>query len=320
MIAFVRSRFSRWLASRLPPSDSLTLTQRNIYILPTRAGFMFALTLVVMLLAAINYQLNLGFALTFLLAGAGLVSMHMTHGNLRGLTLHLRPPAPVFAGHGAMLEIVVTNPRRLRLGLGLRVQDTPAGSPDGTVWIDVPANGQETLRLSIVPPTRGRHGVPLLRIESVFPFGLFRAWSVWRPAAQVLAWPLPEDPAPPLPTTNAQAGENAIARRGSGSELDGVRPWRRGDTMRQVVWKKVARSGELVSRETTAVGQRELWLEYSSTAAPGIEQRLSRLAAWVLAAEAQGVASGLKLPGQTLAPNQGDAHKRAALDLLGEFA
>ena len=246
--------------------------------------------------------------------------MHMTHGNLRGLTLHLRPPAPVFAGHGAMLEIVVTNPRRLRLGLGLRVQDTPAGSPAGTVWIDVPANGQETLRLSIVPPTRGRHGVPLLRIESVFPFGLFRAWSVWRPAAQVLAWPLPEDPAPPLPTANAQAGENAVARRGSGSELDGVRPWRRGDTMRQVVWKKVARSGELVSRETTAVGQRELWLEYSSTAAPGIEQRLSRLAAWVLAAEAQGVASGLKLPGQTLAPNQGDAHKRAALDLLGEFA
>jgi hypothetical protein len=47
-----------------------------------------------MLLAAINYQLNLGYALTFLLAGAGLVSMHVTHGNLRGLTLHLRPTAP----------------------------------------------------------------------------------------------------------------------------------------------------------------------------------------------------------------------------------
>jgi hypothetical protein len=46
-----------------------------------------------MLLASINYQLNLGYALTFLLAGAGLVSMHLTHGTLRGLTLHLRPVA-----------------------------------------------------------------------------------------------------------------------------------------------------------------------------------------------------------------------------------
>jgi hypothetical protein len=53
----------------------------------------FALTLLLMLLASINYQLNLGYALTFLLAGSGLVSMHLTHGTLRGLTLHLRPVA-----------------------------------------------------------------------------------------------------------------------------------------------------------------------------------------------------------------------------------
>jgi hypothetical protein len=60
-------------------------------------------TLLVMLLAAINYQLNLGYALTFLLAGAGLVSMHLTHGNLRGLTLRTCTPTvpPVFAGEPA---------------------------------------------------------------------------------------------------------------------------------------------------------------------------------------------------------------------------
>ena len=70
-----------------------TLTQRNIYILPTKAGLAFALTLMVLLLASINYQLNLGYVLTFLLAGSGVVSMHLTHGTLRGLTLHLQPPS-----------------------------------------------------------------------------------------------------------------------------------------------------------------------------------------------------------------------------------
>ena len=55
-----------------------TLTQGNVYILPTRAGWMFALTLLVLLLASINYQLNLGYVLTFLLAGSGVVSMHVT--------------------------------------------------------------------------------------------------------------------------------------------------------------------------------------------------------------------------------------------------
>ena len=81
------------MQNRLKQTDTWQLGQRNIYILPTRAGLTFALTLIVMLLASINYQLNLCYALTFLLAGAGLVSMHVTHSNLRGLTLHLRPPA-----------------------------------------------------------------------------------------------------------------------------------------------------------------------------------------------------------------------------------
>ena len=115
-----------WWQSRLPQIDTWTLGQRNIYILPTRAGFLFAGTLVVMLLASINYQLNLGYALTFLLAGAGLVSMHLTHGNLRGLTLHLRPPAAVFAGEPALLEVVLSNPGRERHGLGLRFEHRAA--------------------------------------------------------------------------------------------------------------------------------------------------------------------------------------------------
>ena len=54
-------------------------------------------TPVVMLLAAINYQLNLGYVLTFLLAGSALVGMHVAHATLRGLTLQLHPPPAVFA-------------------------------------------------------------------------------------------------------------------------------------------------------------------------------------------------------------------------------
>ncbi|OYU72246.1 MAG: DUF58 domain-containing protein, partial [Burkholderiales bacterium PBB5] len=79
----IRRRLRSWFENRLPRSDSWTLNQRNLYILPTAAGWGCGLTLVVMLLAAINYQLNLGFALTFLLGGAALVSLHQTHGNLR---------------------------------------------------------------------------------------------------------------------------------------------------------------------------------------------------------------------------------------------
>ena len=310
----IRGRFRQWWQSRLPFTDTWLLGQRNIYILPTRAGFTFAGTLIVMLLASINYQLSLGYALTFLLASAGLVSMHLTHGNLRGLTLHLRPAAPVHAGSPAVLEVVVINPGGQRHALALRYEQ----ARDTVTWTDAPAGGQTVAHVSFSPERRGWHAVPTLVVETVFPFGLFRAWTVWRPAARVLAWPRAEHPTPPLPMTGSSAGDDQPTRRGAGSELDGVRPWRRGDTMRQVVWKKVARSGELVSRETAGSASRELWLDWAETAGDA-ERRLSRLAAWVLLAEREGIDAGLRLPGREQPPGQGAAHRRAALDLLATW-
>jgi uncharacterized protein (DUF58 family) len=319
-----RQQFRRWWQARLPLTDTWVLGQRNIYILPTRAGFTFALTLIVMLLAAINYQLNLGYALTFALAGAGIVSMHLTHGNLRGLTLHLRPSASVFAGEAALLEVVLTNPGRTRHGLALRFEHgaapapaTEAGASRGFAWCDVSAGGQQTTHLALVPAERGWHTVPTLVVETVFPFGLFRAWTVWRPAGRVLAWPRPEEGAPPLPASAAEPGAETNRKRAAdGGEFDGVRPWRRGDTMRQVVWKKVARSNELVSRETAGSGRQEVWLDWNQAAVNGTEPRLARLAAWVLAADRAGLPYGLRLPGQELPPGTGAAQRVAALDAL----
>ena len=313
-----RNAFHRWLTKRLRATDTTLLTQGNIYILPTKAGLAFAVTLLLMLVASINYQLSLGYVLTFLLAGAGLVSMHLTHGTLRALTLHLRPPAPAFAGEPALLEIVITSPGRERHGIAVQFRERGAEGA-GFAWCDVPAQGQESVRVSFVPGSRGWHEVPLLVIETVFPFGLFRAWTVWRPASRVLAWPRPELPAPPLPSAGITAGTQTLARPERGNELDGVRNYRRGDTMRQLVWKKMAKSGQLVSRETRAAGSRELWLDWMAAPGADAERRLSRLASWVQTAEHAGLAYGVRLPGSEMAPGQGDAHRRAALTLLATF-
>ena len=310
----LRQRVRGWWQLRHPVTDTWMLDQRNIYILPTRGGLAFGLTLVVMLFASINYQLNLGYVLTFLLAGAGLVSIHLTHGTLRGLTLRLRPPAPVFAGEAALLEVVMSNTGGARHGIGLRFQEQRIEQRGA--WCDVPALGQASAHLSVVPATRGWHALPTLVVETQFPFGLFRAWTHWRPASQVLAYPKPEQPTPALPPAQSAPGGAPQARAGQGGELDGVRAWRRSDGLRQVVWKKVARSGQLVSRDTVAENSRELWLDWHATLGAdraGPEARLSRLAAWALAAERQGLSYGLRLPGQQLAPDRGEAHQRRLL-------
>lgn len=316
----LRGRLSAWLLGRLRPAESWTLTQRNVYILPTAAGWAFAAMLLVMLVGSINYQLSLGFGLTFLLAGCGVVSMHLTHRTLVGLTLHLRPVAPVHAGQAATVEVVLSNRGGLRDSVALRLHASIGEPVRGLprAWTDVPAQGQAVALLRFTPPTRGLHAVPPVVVDTRYPFGFFRAWSVWRPAAQVLAWPVPETPAPPLPGRVASDGLDASPRAGGGGELDGVRAWRRGDTLRQVVWKKVARTGELVSRQTASAQSQEQWLDWRTAQAGrgGTEERLSRLAAWVGLADRLGVPVGLRLPGLECPPGLGDAHRRRLLEAL----
>ena len=134
---FLRRRLQAWLFQRLKASDTLVLTQRNVYILPTRPGWMLAITLLVLLVASINYQLNLGYLLTFLLAGCAVVGMHVCHGNLRGLTLHLDAPVPVHAHEAVQLDIrLVSEKRSERLGIGLGVLHDD-GSPASLAWTDM---------------------------------------------------------------------------------------------------------------------------------------------------------------------------------------
>jgi len=313
-----RGRWRAWWDARREPRESLTLTQRNIYIVPSRAGLMFGVVLLLLLVVAINYQLSLGFALTFLLAGSAAASMQMTHGSLRGLTLHLKPLVPAFDGDAAVLEVVVTNPGAARMGVGFGLD--LGMRPIPLAYAEIPAQGQVSVHLSWLAPHRGLHQLPVLRVESRYPFGLFRAWTIWRPAGQQWIYPRPESPTPPWPQVEASQGDDRpAARTGSGTEFEGVRAYRRGDTLRQVVWKKAARTGELISRETAGAVQRELVLQWQQAQGLDTEARLARLAAWVVAADAAGHRWGLVLPNAELAPDNGTPHRHAALRALASL-
>jgi uncharacterized protein (DUF58 family) len=313
--SFVRSRFRQWWQTRLPLTDTIALTQRNVYILPSSAGLMLALTLVVLLVGSINYQLNLGYLLTFLLAGSALVGMYVCHGTLRGLTMNLVAPTPQFVGTSATLSIVLTNERAsVRYGIGMAVLDST--HEDRWVWTDVPALGQSTVQVAFKPERRGRHPVPPLTAETRFPLGTFRVWTVWRPAAQVLVYPAPEAFPPPLPAGQPRAGGAATTRLQSTGEFDGVRAYRRGDPLKLVVWKKAAKADELVSRDTQQAQRYELSLDFAQSGHVSTEHRLSRLTAWVLQADRLGLDYGLRLPGREIHPSSGEAHKRDCLEAL----
>jgi uncharacterized protein (DUF58 family) len=290
---------------------------------------MLGVTLLVMLLGSINYQLNLGYLLTFLLAGSAVVGMHVSHGTLRGLQLRLTPPEPCFAGSAVRLRVTLTSPsRRTRWGIALAVNEAPGtvrtgaaeGHPD---WahVDVPPEGSASVEVTWQPPERGRHVLPPITAETRYPLGTFRVWTVWRTASEVLAYPRPEAHPPPLPATSPRPGTSVASQTARSGEFDGVRPYRSGDPLKSVAWKRSAQaaargSADLVSRDHRSSQQLELWLDWNHTGTSHPEQRLSRLTAWVLLADRLGLDYGLRLPGREWPPAQGAAHRLQCLEGL----
>jgi len=308
----LRRRMRAWWHARLPQTDHTQLTRRNVYILPTRAGWMLAVTLGVLLIGSINYQLNLGYLLTFLLAGCAASGMVVCHETLRGLALHLLAPASLFAGQSAVVDVKLINAsRRPRLAVGLALLDSSHWA-----WADVPAQGETRVQVSFKPPRRGLHPIPTLVAETRYPLGTFRVWTVWRPAAQVLVYPAPEPNPPPLPPGEPRSGHGLASMARASGEFDGVRAWRRGDPLKLLVWKKFAKTGDLVSRDTQQAQRLELWLDFSHTGLAATEARIARLTAWVLAADAQNLDWGLRLPGVEITPDSGPAHRLRCLQAL----
>jgi uncharacterized protein (DUF58 family) len=297
---------------RGPQAGDLRLDRRRVFVLPTRVGVLFGLALATMLVTAINYGLALGYAFTFLLASVALVAMLHTWRNLVGLTLRAGRIEPVHAGDLAELRLLLRNgggPERFALELSVPGTAQPTA-------IDLAARTEHLVTVALPTEHRGWLAVPRMRLSTTWPLGLWRAWGGWHPAVRVLVLPRPENPPAPIP----ESGASGTERSGRGEEdFAAIRPFRDGDSPRRLAWKAMARTGSeaLLVREFEGGAGGQLMLDWDALPASlDAESRLSRLARWVIDAEAAGMRYGLRVPGASLGLDAGPVHRAACLEAL----
>ena len=290
---------------------------RKIYILPTGYGFGFALLLVLLLTGSINYANNLGFLLTFLLTGLGLVVMLHTWRNLVGLQLTSGKSRPVFAGQQAGFEIRLFN-RRSGERPGITLQLT-GGHPQET---DLSAKGGSGLTLYSSTEKRGLLTLPRFAVSTRYPLGLFRAWSYIELNAECLIYPAP---GPRLPLSEmpdyspSQKGDRGVGV----DDFVGLRQYREGDSPRHIYWKALAREQGLQTKQFGGDRAEKRWLDWEAFHGMGTEKRLSALCRGVLDACDQQQEFGLRLPGRKIKPARGQDHRHrclAALALFGKIS
>ncbi|MBI3903992.1 MAG: DUF58 domain-containing protein [Nitrosomonadales bacterium] len=312
MLTALRQQFRTWLFRPQIESGTVTLNQRRIFIVPTRSGLGFAGVLVLMLLGDINYNLSLGYVLTFLLGTTAVMTMLHTFRNMVRLEVRAGRADAVFAGETAQFVFHVHNAGALpRYRLILHDKN------QRRVMFDISAQQSVEVKLPLPAARRGWQHAGRLTLYTEFPLGLFHAWSYFEFDTRCLVYPKPATSLP-LPASSGQNGTGKFNVTGD-EDFSGLRGYVAGDTPQRIAWKALAREqGLQVKQFNTQQGQ-ILWLDLYLAPAPDTEHRLAILARWVLDAEAAGLQYGLRLPCVELPPDHGIAQREECLRALALF-
>lgn len=311
----IRDRIGDWIfPPRGPEAGPVMLGQRRVYILPTSAGVMFAMTLVMLLIGSINYNLSLGYVLTFLLAGVGMVSILHTWRNLARVALRPAKTRPVFAGDSARFHIVVENPgAHQRVSLAIQLASQSA------VYFDVAPRGAQDVEAGIPAARRGVLRPGRFRIFTVYPVGLFYTWANVELDLHCLVYARPEPGHVPLPPAQTASGQGGASGTGE-EDFAGLRTYHLGDSPRRIAWKAFARSDVFLTKQFSGSAASELWLNLADIPeALGLEARLSRLTRWVIEAETAGQRFGLRLFGIEFEPEFGASHRDRCLQAIALY-
>ena len=297
---------SRYLQKRQPASDTVVLSQKVIFILPSRYGLWFVLLTALLYLLGTNYQNNLILLLSYLMLSLFLLCIVLTYQNMNGLTLQCSAPAELFCDNPGYINIRADNSSNHYM---LRVNIL------GHTMIRLPAL-TDSLALPITPLQRGRYTLPRIKISSDFPFGLWRSWSYVGLKQEFWVYPAPLSVSQPFGAVAQQADKNQ--QNDNEAAIDNLAPYRSGDSLRYLLWKRLARdpSNPVIRQQQQSPQVMPDWVVVPALSGDALERALSIACQQLLELEQNGNLYGLKLPAVTISQAQGPAHLRRCLQEL----
>ncbi len=305
-----------WFRVSTTINSTTILSRRYIYILPTRFGWVFALLLTGLLTSSINYSISLGFAMTFLLAGLGAVSMLHTWRNLANLKISKLTTKPVFAGEHAIFKFGVNEEsNRARYSIFAKFSELKTDVQDLAVF-DIAALGETTFELSIPSQKRGWLKAPRVTFNTEFPVSLFYVWAYAETENQCLIYPNPSLHNLILPSTDADESSGQRPTTQGDEDFSGHRNYQFGDSPKRIDWKASAREQGVLIKQFQGEASSALWLDFNATTGNNIEQRISQLAGWVVEAKRLNLKYGLRIPKLSINQSSGDSHYHQCLTAL----
>jgi len=293
--------------------SEFSIGRRQLYILPTRIGWYYALILGALFAIAVKYDNQSAFMMLFILTSIGLVAMLYTHNNVIDLSMTSQASNSVFLGQTATFPIKVEN---------------HSNTNRNAVWLvcdgfhqllNLPIGEQRKVELTLPTVRRGYLNCSPIILTSQFPIGIFFCWTKrFLPEQRCLVYPQPLDITPfPASDSNTSNQQATATVKAAAEDYSGMKPYQPGDRLRDVHWPSLAKTQKLVSIQHENQNSSAVNLSWFSLPAKlSAEDKLSQLCFWVVRAEAEGLRYQLEMPNHTVQFDTGRKHYHECLTVL----
>ena len=286
---------------------SLVYPRQAHRIVPTVPGLVLVALSIGIGMAAYNSSSNILFLTLALLLTCLVLSGVLSWLNLRGVSWNLSVAPALRVGHDTVVGLDIRNakawlptyglwfnlvgrPRRPAVeqraestitGRGVDIRATLARAEAmehrGKVVLTERLDPRGATRLEWVlqPAHRGLMRLEVASVGSLFPFGFLRKDIGTTVSAEVVVWPASiEYRKHAALAARRRAGDERVARAGSGGDLFAVRRYAAGDSHRLIHWKASARTRQLLVRQFAAETARgcHLWLRTEADVWPRPDQ------------------------------------------------
>lgn len=305
----------QWVNKRLPPATTLTLTQKKIFILPSKVSIGLMVMILLLFLLGINFQNSLVYVVCFWLIALLVINILYTYRNLAGLSIKAIAAEPCFAGEKMVLELEISRPikqPKSAIFFGWKNEDL----------IEVNLNEQASTRIKLSHSTtqRGRFTPPRIDVFTRYPTGLNTAWSYANMDSEAIVYPTPiEQRHFSQSHSNDSDQDQGVEIAGGSYDFAGVREYQAGDSPKHIHWGQYAKTNALYTKSFVDYESHEMWLDWATLNIQSTELKLSHLSAMVLKFHQQHRQFGLKLPGVLIEPDYGDTHKTSCLTALALY-
>lgn len=297
-------------------AKKVKLESHRTFIIPTGFGIAFGGISFVLLVMAIGYANNLLYFFVFLLISMALTGMWLTNKNVDSVQITDISAPLLFAKEDNSIDLHLHNKNHKSFSWDIEISFKDKSEKYEKVIVEE-VQFDNKCAFNWIPPQRGLHRFPRLRLESRFPYKMLNAWKYYDQKNEFVVYPQRRG-IERIPQVQGKKSDHEITAEVYEQGLfRDFREFQKSDSPRRIDWKRSLKHQKHLVKNYESSGEKKVILTWEMTSfQTDFEARVSQLAYWIEMCHQKQELYTLRIKNETSAFSSSASHYKECMHRL----